>query len=196
MAEDCTRIFEISYERGLASSMSKLTPKEIKELIKNSEDLTQTRLSKYCSVSKSTVSKWLNEHQAIPDKQMKNILKYLENETFKETGNTKTLDVSKYELIKEDLQNQLEQQNKFGNQYDDLLDHAIYLFKLKDELQHDIETNGIRILAPTGNGHKRMTDNTSIRNLHNTSTQLLRVLKDLGLNEPEVEERFELDDFL
>lgn len=92
----------------------------------------------------------------------------------------------KYVAIRDELLEQLRNQGKFGRNYDDLIDHIIYYFKLKDELQQDIEKNGIRIKVMTGNGFEKETLNDSIKNLNQVSAQLMRIMKDLGLNEPEV----------
>ena len=93
----------------------------------------------------------------------------------------------KYNLIKEDLKDQLIDQNKLGHQYDDLLDHAVYLFELKDKLQNDINKNGIRIKSMTGNGYEKEEDNKSVDKLLKVSAQLMKVLNDLGLKEPTVD---------
>ncbi|MDD4734007.1 MAG: hypothetical protein PHU05_04100 [Bacilli bacterium] len=93
----------------------------------------------------------------------------------------------KYNLIKEDLKDQLIDQNKLGHQYDDLLDHAVYLFELKDKLQNDINKNGIRIKSMTGNGYEKEDDNKSVDKLLKVSAQLMKVLNDLGLKEPTVD---------
>jgi hypothetical protein len=93
----------------------------------------------------------------------------------------------KYNLIKEDLKDQLIDQNKLGHQYDDLLDHAVYLFELKDKLQNDINKNGIRIKSMTGNGYEKEEDNKSVDKLLKVSAQLMKILNDLGLKEPTVD---------
>lgn len=96
----------------------------------------------------------------------------------------------KYNLIKEDLKDQLIDQNKLGHQYDDLLDHAVYLFELKDKLQNDINKNGIRIKSMTGNGYEKEEDNKSVDKLLKVSAQLMKILSELGLNEPKALEDF------
>lgn len=93
----------------------------------------------------------------------------------------------KYKNIREDLNDQLRDQNKLGHQYDDLLDHAIYLFKLKDDLQDDIDLNGIRIKSMTGNGYEKVDDNKSVDKLLKVSAQLMKILNDLGIKEPTVD---------
>ena len=99
----------------------------------------------------------------------------------------KKKDNEKYEAIKEDLKEQMQNQNMFGKQYDDLLDHAVFLFTLKDTLQNDINKNGIRIKQMTGNGYEKEDDNKSVDKLLKVSAQLMKVLNDLGLKEPTAE---------
>lgn len=176
-------------------------------------------MAKYCGVSASIVSQWVNGKQKISDSKKSIIDEYFEvnkNELtmtkkvnkLKKVNKNKKEDESselevpppkineKYMLIKNDLADQLEAQEKFGKHYEDLIDHAVYLFKLKDELQEDIDLNGIRVSLQTGNGHIKLTDNASIKNLNAVSAQLMRVLKGLGLDEPEVNEGFSEDDFV
>ncbi|WZU02676.1 hypothetical protein MGH68_07215 [Erysipelothrix sp. D19-032] len=91
----------------------------------------------------------------------------------------------KYDLIRNDLSDQLEAQGKFGKHYESILDHLVYFFKLKDELQYDIETNGIRIEISTGNGHPKIVDNPSIKNLNSVSSRIMTIIKDPNLEDEE-----------
>jgi len=97
---------------------------------------------------------------------------------------SKKIKVEKYQNIKEALKEQMAEQNQLGYQYDDLLNHAIYLFKLKDVLQKDIEENGIRLKSMTGNGYEKIDDNKSVDKLLKVSAQLMKILNDLNLKEP------------
>lgn len=176
-----------------------LTPKEIKEIIKNDKKMSQAGLAEYCSVSKSLVSKWLNDKRSIPPDKTNLIYEYLQvdkNKSTLSTNDKKDINVYKYDLIRDDLLIQLEQQSKTGKHYADLVDHAVYLFGLKDKLQNDIDTNGLRITLSGGNGHSKEVDNASIRNLNQVSAQLMRVLKGLGLDEPEIDDGFDPNDFV
>lgn len=166
----------------------KIAAKSIKTLIENDTEMTQGKLADYLGVKRQSVSKWLNGRADIPDKQYYRIM-----ELFQVSPNEVTLpdegdSDDKYLLIKQDLEEQLEFQNKIGKQYDDLLDHCIYLFKLKDTLQNDIDDNGIRLVLRKGNGHVSEEDNKSIDKLMKCSTQLMSVLAKLGLNEPSLDE--------
>jgi hypothetical protein len=92
----------------------------------------------------------------------------------------------KYTLIREDFKNQLLELNKLGNQYDDLLEHIMYLIKLKDVLQADIDKKGIRLKVQTGNGFKKEEDNKSVDKLLKVSAQLFKSMDDLDLKDPPI----------
>lgn len=92
---------------------------------------------------------------------------------------------NKIDIIREDLKNQLISQNKFGKQFDDMIEDYIFLVKLKEELQHDISVNGIRYEAKTGNGYKTDKPNESVQNLLKVNAQMLKILQDLELKAPE-----------
>lgn len=191
---------------------------KLKKMLKSNKNYSQSKLAKYCGVSASIVSQWVNGKQKISDSKQAIVNEYFEvnkeeltnpkkvNNSKKVNQVKKAVESSstkappelseKYKLIRNDLSDQLEAQEKFGKHYEDLIDHAVYLFKLKDELQEDIDINGIRMLLQTGNGFSKLTDNASIRNLNSVSAQLMKVLKGLGLDEPEVNEGFSEDDFM
>lgn len=87
--------------------------------------------------------------------------------------------------IREDLKNQLISQNKFGKQFDDMVEDYIFLVRLKEELQEDIALNGIRYETMTGNGYKTDKPNESVQNLLKVNAQMLKILQDLELKAPD-----------
>lgn len=91
----------------------------------------------------------------------------------------------KKQSIKEDLQSQLISQNKFGKQFEDMIDDYIYLVELKEMLQHDIDLNGIRYKTTGGNGFKTYKPNESCERLLKTNAQMLKILQDLELKSPD-----------
>lgn len=93
---------------------------------------------------------------------------------------------NKYSLIREDFKSQLLELNKLGNQYDDLLEHVMYLIKLKDVLQFDIDKKGIRMKIQTGNGYKKDEDNKSVDKLLKVSAQMFKAMDDLDLKYPPI----------
>ena len=100
----------------------------------------------------------------------------------------------KKEAIKEDLQSQLIAQNKFGKQFDDMIEDYLYFFELKERLKHDININGIRYKNTGGNGFSTYKPNESVERLQKTNGQMLKILQDLDLKAPE--EDGEGDDLL
>ncbi len=88
-------------------------------------------------------------------------------------------------LIKEDLLFQLQTLNKIGKFYTDMVDDYIYFYQLKRKLQTDIRTKGLRYKQVNGNGIVVDKPNESILNLTKINTQMLKILNDLGLKEPQ-----------
>ena len=91
-----------------------------------------------------------------------------------------------YNLIKKDLLDQLEAQNKFGQYYKDLVEDYMYNFELKNILQKDIDENGLRVHRVTGNGFETEKPNESVERLMKVNTQMLKLLQDLNLQIPQV----------
>lgn len=89
--------------------------------------------------------------------------------------------VDKKQAIKEDLQNQLISQNKFGKQFDDMIEDYLYFVDMKERLQHDIDTNGIRYRTTGGNGFTTYKPNESCERLIKVNAQMLKILQDLDL---------------
>lgn len=117
--------------------------------------------------------------------------------TMKKIDNEKYLEeqiAEKKIAIKEDLKNQLMLQNKFGKQFDDIIEDYLYFVELKERLKYDIDTNGIRYLSTGGNGFATYKPNESVERLQKTNGQMLKILQDLDLKAPE--EDGEGDDLL
>ena len=91
----------------------------------------------------------------------------------------------KKQAIKEDLQNQLIAQNKFGKQFDDMVEDYLYFVDLKERLQHDIDINGIRYKTTGGNGFTTYKPNESCERLIKTNGQMLTILDKLELKAPD-----------
>ena len=91
----------------------------------------------------------------------------------------------KKQAIKEDLQSQLISQNKFGKQFDDMIDDYLYFVELKERLQHDIDINGIRYKTTGGNGFTTYKPNESHERLLKTNGQMLTILEKLDLKAPD-----------
>ena len=86
--------------------------------------------------------------------------------------------------IREDLLNQLLEQNKFGKHFESLVEDYINLEKLKRKIQKDIDENGLRIKVMTGNGFESEKPNESVQNILKVNGQQLKILQDLDLKAP------------
>lgn len=130
------------------------------------------------------------------EKELEELVKKLEAqlEVYEENKKLEEQIKDKKEAIKEDLQNQLIAQNKFGKQFDDMIEDYLYFFELKERLKHDINSNGIRYRWVGGNGFLTSKPNESVERLQKTNGQMLKILQDLDLKAPE--EDGEGDDLL
>lgn len=146
-------------------------------------------MATYKKKSKSTKNK-----EEEMEKQIENIEKNLntlekiskEQETKKkQEEKRKKLVEKKIGAIREDLKEQLLAQNKFGKQFDDLIEDYIFFVRLKEDLQYDIQENGIRYRTMTGNGYLIDKPNESVQNLVKINAQMLKILQDLELKAPE-----------
>lgn len=86
--------------------------------------------------------------------------------------------------IRTDLKQQLEDMNKFGKFYDDLIEDYIDMVKTKDKLKKDIKDKGIRFKVKTGNGFMQVKPNESVPNFLKVNNQMLKILDSLGLKAP------------
>lgn len=89
--------------------------------------------------------------------------------------------------IRNDLLAQLEEQQKFGKHFKDMVEDYIYFVKLKIKLQEDINKKGIRYRTKSGNGFSSEKPNESVPNLIKINAQMLKILQDLGLKAPDKE---------
>lgn len=89
--------------------------------------------------------------------------------------------------IRNDLITQLEEQQKFGKHFKDMVEDYIYLVKLKIKLQEDINKKGIRYRVKSGNGFSSSKPNESVLNLLKVNAQMLKILQDLELKAPDKE---------
>lgn len=98
--------------------------------------------------------------------------------------------------LRADLLGQLKVLEKTGKHFEDLVEDYIYLWKLKKNLQKDIKKNGIRYISINGNGIEVEKENVSVGNLMKVHTQMLKLLSDIGLQEPmAIGGRGDVDDY-
>ena len=109
--------------------------------------------------------------------------------------NERTVEINKKaEIIREDLNNQLMQQNKFGKHFEDMVEDYIFFFKMKEDMRQDLVDNGLRYRNTGGNGFTTFKPNESVLNILKVNGQMLKILQDLELKAPD--EEGEGDDLL
>lgn len=86
--------------------------------------------------------------------------------------------------IKDDLLEQLEAQGKHQNYYLDLIEDYMKYYDLKRKCQRDIKEKGLRYEVVSGNGFKSEKPNESVQNLMKITTTMLKILDELGLQNP------------
>lgn len=119
-------------------------------------------------------------------KENKNIEDKANSKKIKEERKRKQQTEEKIKKMREDLQNQLISQNKFGEQFNDMIEHYLFLVTLIDDLEYDIKNNGLRYEVKTGNGFTATKPNESVKNISTISSEMRKILQDLNLKEPEV----------
>ncbi len=119
------------------------------------------------NVSENTVKTWKKRYGWKPRREPKKVSKV------HPMGNN-------FDLIKEDLLNQLQENGICGEHYIDLINTYMELFNIKNELILDIEKRGVSVLWENGkqSGFKK---NDSISELNKTIDRMLSILNDLGL---------------
>lgn len=124
---------------------------------------------KYC-VKLNTVKSWKRRYDWNRESTQKKVCKDAEVQNL---GN-------KFELVKIDLLNQLKVNGAYGEQYIDLVDTYMELFKIRNDLIQDIKERGVAIEWFNGKqlGIKK---NDSISELNKTIGQMQSLLNDLGL---------------
>lgn len=101
--------------------------------------------------------------------------------------------------IKQDLIDQLERQNIYGQHYLDLVNDYMALWDIKNKLIQDIKKRGVAIKWETYNrdgevvqsGYKK---NESIAELNKTNAQMLKILSELGLKAKPADPDLDLDE--
>lgn len=92
----------------------------------------------------------------------------------------------KIEKIKEDLENQLIDQGKYGGHFDHEIENYLFIVKLQEAYKRDIQINGIRYYETNGNGIEVNKPNESCQNLLKFEQQGLSILNTLDLKAPDI----------
>lgn len=121
-------------------------------------------------VSENTVKSWKRRYGWTRESTLKKVCnsadEFILGNNFKE--------------VKEDLLEQLSANGTYGNQYIDLIDAYMELFKIRNELILDIRKRGVAIEWFNGK-QMGIKKNESITELNKTIAQMLSILNDLGL---------------
>ena len=94
----------------------------------------------------------------------------------------------KREEIKKDLLNQLELKGMYQSYYIDMVEQYMRYYDIKNDLLKDIKENGVRIEITSGNGFTTSKVNESIMIVQKTTPLMLKILKDLGLEKPIIDD--------
>lgn len=107
------------------------------------------------------------------------------NSNVKKYPNTIKKLTEKYlSAIADDISDQLIQLSKFGKYYDDLVNEYLSLLTIREALKQDIQTQGVRYKFINGNGKEQEKANESVTNLIKIEQILLKIVNDLGINQP------------
>lgn len=99
-------------------------------------------------------------------------------------------------LIKADLLEQLNHQKKTGKHFVDLVDDYIFLYDTKKKMQKDIKKSGLRYKTVNGNGIEIDKPNENVQSILKVSAQMLKILSELGLQEPSINNGGDDSDYL
>lgn len=86
--------------------------------------------------------------------------------------------------VKQSLLDQLKAQKKYQKYYIDLVDDYMKYYDLKTKLQKDLKTRGLRYTVTSGNGFQSEKPNESVQNILKVTSTMLKILQDLGLQNP------------
>lgn len=89
--------------------------------------------------------------------------------------------MAKRKDIKQDLLDQIERRGIVGSHYLDLIEDYINFYDIKIELVKDIKERGVSIKYQHGQNQWGYKKNDSITELTKVNSQMLRILKELGI---------------
>lgn len=93
----------------------------------------------------------------------------------------KYLASEKYQIIKQDLIDQLERNETVGEYYTDLVDDYMNMWVTKNLLVDDIQQRGPMVKYDNGGGQKGKKKNDSIELLLKVNKQMLDILSKIGI---------------
>lgn len=104
--------------------------------------------------------------------------------------------ISKKKQMMEALEEQLKKQGKDTCFFKDLISDYMKLWDTKNKLFKNIKDDGITISTVNGNGFTVRKQNESVANVLKVNNQMLKILNDLGLQEPVIKEANDDDAYL
>ena len=93
------------------------------------------------------------------------------------------------ELIRSDLISQLNKQGKTMAFYKNLVEDYMHHLEIKEKLIADIKKRGLRYTVTNGNGIESEKPNESVQLLQKETVTMLKILSELNLKEPVVDEQ-------
>ncbi|GBD74106.1 hypothetical protein TEHN7125_2266 [Tetragenococcus halophilus subsp. halophilus] len=90
--------------------------------------------------------------------------------------------------VKDSLLAQLKAKGATADYFTDLVNDYMYLWDIKDMLAKDVQERGVRFKDIFSSGKEGWKNNPSNKELVMVNKQMLSLLKDLGLNEPTVDD--------
>ena len=100
------------------------------------------------------------------------------------------------ESVKSDLLEQLADLDKATAYNKNLIDDYMFYYDLKDKMKRDINRRGLVITATTGNGFKKKEVNENVAEMQKITRLMLKILSDLGLQEPSQNKGLDFNDFM
>lgn len=95
--------------------------------------------------------------------------------------------------IEKSLKDELKKAEKTGKFYMDLVADYMKLWDLKEELFTDIENRGVVYKDKSSTGVEMQKNNPSTKEVLMVNRQMLQIIKEIGINDTELE-RFGYDD--
>lgn len=90
--------------------------------------------------------------------------------------------------VKDSLLAQLKAKGATADYFTDLVNDYMTLWGVKDQLSTDIKERGVKFKDNSAAGNEMWKNNPSNKELVMVNKQMLALLKDLGLNEPTVDD--------
>ncbi len=86
-----------------------------------------------------------------------------------------------YNVIRTDLNDQLERNGTIGRYYTDLIEDYMDLWLTKSLLLIDVKTRGVTVTYNNGGGQRGVKKNESVEQVLKVNTQMLKILDSIGI---------------